>query len=554
VSPLIHYLKSMAIASGSIALSDSQLLHRFVASSDETAFAVLVQRHGPLVLGICSRLLQHEQDAEDAFQATFLVLASKAETIRRRTSLASWLHGVAERVARKARRTQARRRERAMPLPEVATPEATPDLFWRDLRLVLDQEIARLPERYREPFVLCYLQGQTNAEAAQLLGCPKGTVLSRLARARAHLARRLRTRDIALPAAALTTVLTGDTLCAAVSSKLADSTAGLATLLKTGQALPASASSQVFALTTGGMTKMSWTKTSVVVATVLTGALLTTTLWGQRPLAPPVAPSPETATEAKLAPAAVKEDKKEKTSVQEILRRWTEADQRVRESHWRFERTINDRTFGQKIVSKGQTSIKKPDLFRVDIQNKDGGMEEILLGESGRLHRFDFRQKCEHIGSLPKDLSLGLLHPEGYRPARRTTKILFIFEINWEMLNQEFSWTVLGPQPRTLPSLFDVHLVKEDRWYLYLEITPKDSEDKKSLKHARVVLDRDSYQVRQHWWELPNDNSVCIDYLDRQTNPQPPITRESLLKGLPTKGWKRQDVSGEAEKKSEPPK
>src|SRR5437763_15898807 len=154
--PVLRYL-AHALTPGDGGLSDAQLLERFAAGRDEAAFAALVRRHGPAVLGVCLRVLRHRQDAEDAFQAAFLVLARRARAIRKRESLASWLHGVALRVARKARAGNLRRRVWPGAVPDRPAPEESAFL-WRDLRPVLDEEIAALPGPYRAAFVLCYLE------------------------------------------------------------------------------------------------------------------------------------------------------------------------------------------------------------------------------------------------------------------------------------------------------------------------------------------------------------------------------------------------------------
>src|SRR5262249_16116008 len=145
---------------------DDVLLERFTARRDETAFAALVRRHGPLVLGVCRRVLQHEHDAEDAFQAVFCVLARKAGAIRRGTAVGGWLYAVAFRIARKAKAIQMRRRQRERELPDIPAPDKRREGVPRDLWPVLDEEVNRLPERYREPFVLCQLEGKTYEQAA----------------------------------------------------------------------------------------------------------------------------------------------------------------------------------------------------------------------------------------------------------------------------------------------------------------------------------------------------------------------------------------------------
>src|ERR1700730_830761 len=186
---------------------DKPLLESFIARRDDSAFAQLLERHGPMVLSLCRRLLGNRHDAEDAFQATFLVLIRKARSIRKKDSLASWLHGVAYRVAREARAKSVRRQVHERQVSEMPPTDPASDVIWRDLRLVLDEELQRLPDKYRVPLILCYLEGKTTDEAARLLGWPRGTVGGRLARARQMLRTRLVRRGMALSAGSLATAL-----------------------------------------------------------------------------------------------------------------------------------------------------------------------------------------------------------------------------------------------------------------------------------------------------------------------------------------------------------
>ena len=182
-----------------VAPSDGQLLERFAANQDPGAFALLIERHGPMVLGVCRRVLNHEQEAEDAFQATFLVLVRRAGSLERPELLGNWLYGVAYRTAHKARARLARRRHherRVQPMPPV---EPDDPLVWQELRGVLDTELRELPSKYRVPLVLCYLEGMTNEEAAHRLGWPTGSMSYRLARGRQLLRDRLRQRQQRLP-------------------------------------------------------------------------------------------------------------------------------------------------------------------------------------------------------------------------------------------------------------------------------------------------------------------------------------------------------------------
>src|SRR5215471_9815073 len=145
--------------------TDSQLLHDYAAGREES-FAALLQRHGRLVWSVCRHFLPHEHDAEDAFQATFLVLARRAASIRKTEAVASWLHGVAYRIARKARTTAMKRNRRETPLEYEPTAPPVSDLAWRELQAILDEELQRLPRKYRSPFILCCLEGRSRAEAA----------------------------------------------------------------------------------------------------------------------------------------------------------------------------------------------------------------------------------------------------------------------------------------------------------------------------------------------------------------------------------------------------
>jgi RNA polymerase sigma factor (sigma-70 family) len=185
-------------------VGDAELLARFLNQHDEAAFELLVWRHGPLVLGVCRRVLGNAHDAEDAFQATFFILARKAGSIGRGHSVASWLYKVAYRVALRARARRAKLDRCVRPLGEQAVPAADGEpaalLAGKDLRPLLDAAISRLPEKYRDPVVLCYFEGKTNEEAARQLGCPKGTILSRLARARERLRRSLGRHGLGLAA------------------------------------------------------------------------------------------------------------------------------------------------------------------------------------------------------------------------------------------------------------------------------------------------------------------------------------------------------------------
>jgi RNA polymerase sigma factor (sigma-70 family) len=208
-----------------LAVSDQLLLERFIATRDEAAFEALVRRHGGMVLHVCRRVLHDAHAAEDAFQATFLVLARKASHIANGERLAGWLYGVAYRTALRARADLVRRthRESRADLPHLLTPP--PDLAARELCAALDEELNRLPEAYRSPLLLCYLEGRTRDQAAKQLGCPLRTLERRLQRGRALLRVRLTRRGFTLSAALLTATVTAR---AAPSAVLIAAAVGLA--------------------------------------------------------------------------------------------------------------------------------------------------------------------------------------------------------------------------------------------------------------------------------------------------------------------------------------
>jgi RNA polymerase sigma factor (sigma-70 family) len=255
-------------------LPDRDLLERFVGSHDESAFTVLIERHGPMVNGACRRALANRHDAEDACQATFLVLARKAESLRKKESLGSWLHGVALRVAAGLKREAIRRksREQRVDPPAPANPAAD-DVTWREVQAVLDEELGRLPERYRAPLILCYLECLTRDEAARQLGLTLGGLHGRLERGRELLRKRLVGRGLSLPAA-LSAVALVESVCHALSPTFVISSARAATLLVAGQPLMESVGANVLVLTQEVLKSMSLAKLKTGVVGVICTALL----------------------------------------------------------------------------------------------------------------------------------------------------------------------------------------------------------------------------------------------------------------------------------------
>jgi RNA polymerase sigma factor (sigma-70 family) len=301
---ILRYIRHLVPSDGGGQHGDRDLLEQFIARHDEAAFAALLARHGPLVLAVCRQVLRDAHDAEDAFQATFLILARKAASIRRQESLAAWLHRVALNVARSARAGTARRcaleRQAALlPRPVADADDGSPD--WQPL---LHEEVSRLPAKYRVPVVLCYLEGKTHAQTAHHLGWPLGTVKGRLARARDLLRTRLVRRGVALSAGGLAVLLSRSAAEAAVPDLLAQATAQAS--------LAGGASASVMILAQGVVREMFLTQIKTAGLAVLAvaalgtgGAMLAYRTWAAGP-----AGSPPLAEEAKMPDPAPPEGRK----------------------------------------------------------------------------------------------------------------------------------------------------------------------------------------------------------------------------------------------------
>jgi RNA polymerase sigma factor (sigma-70 family) len=268
LSGIIQHLRRAVLLRDGAGLTDGQLLEDYLSRGDEAALAALVRRHGPMVWGVCRRVLRNYHDAEDAFQATFLVFVRKAASIAFRELVANWLYGVAHQTALKARATAAKRKGRERQVTEMPEPAIAEQDQWHDLQPLLDGELSRLPDTYRAVIVLCDLEGKTRKEAARQLACPEGTVAGRLARARAMLANRLAQRGVVLSGGALAAVLSQNVASAVVPPLVVSSTIKAASLLAAGQAAGV-VTAKVAALTDGVVKAMLVTKIKTVLAVVL---------------------------------------------------------------------------------------------------------------------------------------------------------------------------------------------------------------------------------------------------------------------------------------------
>jgi RNA polymerase sigma factor (sigma-70 family) len=274
---VIEHIRTLVAAQAHAEASDADLLARFEAGHDESAFAVLLKRHGSMVLRVARRVLGREQDAEDVFQATFLLLARNAASIRKRASVGSWLHGVAHRLAERVRSQNTRRKRDEHRAARRRAAESPAGHAWTELQEVLDGVLARLPEKYRTPLVLCYLEGETQEEVALRLNRPLGTVRSWLARGRTMLRNRLARQGVTLSVEAVGAALLGSAACARAIEmpiSLVQPTLNAALRIAGGKAVGELVSAEVAGLVKGGIASMLTSKFKTGVALCLALAVL----------------------------------------------------------------------------------------------------------------------------------------------------------------------------------------------------------------------------------------------------------------------------------------
>ena len=251
IEPIMQHLRRVVLREDKSGMTDGQLLEHFISHGDAAAFEALVRRHGPMVLGVCRRILGNSHDAEDCFQATFLVLARKAASVSPREQIGNWLYGVARTTAVRAKTANAKRWRRERQVRDVPEPEATRPDLWDDLQPLLDEELARLPDKYRLPVVLCDLEGRSRRDVARQLKIPEGTLSSRLTTARRMLAKRLARRGLAVTVGWLTAILAQSAAPACMPVSLVSSTVKVAALIQAGNAATGALSVKVAALAEG---------------------------------------------------------------------------------------------------------------------------------------------------------------------------------------------------------------------------------------------------------------------------------------------------------------
>ena len=275
IEPVIQYLRTTMLRRDEAGLSDGQLLERFVADRDAAALEALVRRHGRMVLGVCRRILSDPHDAEDCFQATFLVLVRKASSISPPEKIGNWLYGVAQTTAVRVKAANAKRRQREKQVSRMPDPEDGRTGLDDELQVLLDEELARLPDKYRTPIVLCDLESRLRKEVARQLRIPEGTLSSRLTTARRLLGKRLARRGLAVPAGLLAATLTSQAASMSLPPPLVGSTVKAALLVAAGKsAVAAAVSLKVVALTEGALKTMLLTKLKIAAAATLLATLI----------------------------------------------------------------------------------------------------------------------------------------------------------------------------------------------------------------------------------------------------------------------------------------
>ena len=402
LSQVLRRIHALAGPSTAADTTDADLLRRFVAMRDEAAFAAVLERHGPLVLGVCRRVLDDAHDAEDAFQATFLVLARRAISIRQSASLASWLYGVAYRVALEAKTRAARRRlherQAAAARPGNAAPAGDPG---EDLRPVLDEELRHLPEKYRSPLVLHYLEGKTKQEAARQLGWTEGTISGRLDRARKLLRKRLLRRGVSLSVGAIAAILAVPATRATVPAILREATQRAA--LSFGSASTASAAGSLAEAVLRGVLLRRLKLGAALF--LLAGALASGTGLAARYLpasapAEPGRPAPLVARKAEEPPPPPEElDEFEEPGIKDIAVAKLEALSPERwEASWKTDLDVTDQPAGPVLrrlarelgLSIEATAAQERDLER-PIRLKLGGRSRLEMVE----------EVCRRVGLYP---------------------------------------------------------------------------------------------------------------------------------------------------------
>jgi TIGR03009 family protein len=512
--------------------TDRELLQSYLSADDHTAFAALVKRHGPLVLGVCRRELQSWEDAEDAFQATFLLLAQKGRSIRKRASLPSWLHGVAYRMACSVRRASARRRKHEGTVSPAAQVSPVAVVARREVQAVLDEEVQRLPQAQRVPFLLCILDGRSRAEAAAQLGLKARTLESRLARAKARLRQRLARRGLA-PAAVLAALITARATASAVPGSLFVSTMANVHLLASRGAVPARVA--VFLQGASKAMLLSTIKSYVVGAPMLAIAV-GTAVFLSYPATPAAPATPEKAVASARPPAtpdvpprvaspapAVPEPPPPEpvhSRAEDILAHLEKALAKVESLQVTCTRTRYDPTLATTEVFEGTFKFARGTRPgqgpRASLEMRKKGSPDVYekhVLNGTTLYEFAPKQREVRVHQLPQVLS----DP----PGKQLLRLLFGMEALEARKHFELTLTPAPPN---------------DRWYIYVKIRPRDQSGRGHFTRARLVLMRGTYLPRQLWIEESNGKEDTWDFprvIDGAAIPE----AEFAAPALPT-GWR----------------
>jgi TIGR03009 family protein len=509
--------------------TDRRLLDEFAARRDEAAFAALVARHGPMVLRVCRRVLQHEQDAEDAFQATFLVLARHTGAIRKRDALASWLHGVAYRTAMKAKRSVARRRNHEARLKTRRTDfQSVPPPTWDDVQAILDEEIQRLPDPYRAAFVLCILEGKSGPQAAAELAVQEGTVWSRLTRARRLLQQRLMRRGIQLAAVLAALAATESAGQAAFPAVLAQANIRSGLMGAAGESAVGAIPTHIAALAAGVTRAMfvSKAKIAAVVLVVLGALTATTEAWI---LATDGRSQPEQAATRSVAqnqgsqtPAKVKSSQTEKPDPPPLmldpddpldlaLLRWQKALDKIETASCQVSRTNKNNTLEYEDVFEGTFKYMKPNRWVLELRRKDKPEESEKWARDGKL-----LYQCAPASKEIMEYDLRPDHPARKENLAEDLGFGFLFNlINLHQLIYDSALGfLLGMKAEDAKRNYALSITKgkeKDPYYTYIDIKPRRKRDQADFREARLVLNNESYLPRQFWFRHPNGDETTWD-------------------------------------------
>jgi RNA polymerase sigma factor (sigma-70 family) len=445
VTGVIRRLRRAVLNRDGADLTDAQLIASFLGR-DEAAFELLVRRHGRMVLGVCRRVLGNTHDAEDAFQATFLVLLRKAASLRQRDLLGNWLYGVAYRTALEAKTVRARRRAKETAMTDEPLVNPGIDEPWRELRPLLDRELTRLPDKYRVPIVLCDLEGKTRKEAARQLGWPEGTVSGRLARARSLLARRLSGHGVVVSGGALGVLLIQQAASAEVPRFLAKTTIKVLSAVTAGQSAATVVSVPVATLTRGVLHTMLLNKLKIAGVSLVLFALAG--LIAMHALADPPAPVGAAGATGNVAPVSSQGSQKEEPVQRRKPRIYLNANLKVKRAGEDAPQDYRgiiaiDPTTGkwQKITAGGYGPRISPDGETVIFVRHTGGANGIVDSEVWNCDTggSDNPGKITDIGGLPS------WSPDGKHLIVGKSK----FDKKWS--HKTFRVDANGANPKELP-------------------------------------------------------------------------------------------------------